>query len=77
MRYDSVHLEAFGLALPEEPENKVTSDELEGRLEELYGRLGLSVGRLELMSGIRTRRFWPRSRPNGASWPRRPGSRPM
>jgi len=56
MRYESVHLEAFGHALPEEV---VTSEALERRTDALYERLGLSVGRLELMSGIRTRRFWP------------------
>ena len=27
----------------------------------LYDRIGVSVGRLELMSGIRERRFWPPS----------------
>ncbi|MFT5050456.1 MAG: 3-oxoacyl-[acyl-carrier-protein] synthase III [Chlamydiales bacterium] len=56
MRYESVHLEAFGHALPEEV---VSSEALEHRTDALYERLGLSVGRLELMSGIRTRRFWP------------------
>jgi 3-oxoacyl-[acyl-carrier-protein] synthase III len=56
MHYDHVHLEAFGHALPEEA---TTSDELEERLAPVYERLGLSIGRLELMSGIRERRFWP------------------
>ena len=56
MRFENVHLEAFGHALPEE---RVRSDELEERLGELYARLRLHVGRLELMSGIRERRFWP------------------
>ncbi|MEZ6018576.1 MAG: hypothetical protein R3F17_00295 [Planctomycetota bacterium] len=41
------------------PDAAVTSDELERRIEPLYARLGLSVGRLELMSGIRERRPWP------------------
>lgn len=56
MRFEHVHLEAFGHALPEEV---TTSAELEEQLSPLYERLGLSVGRLELMSGIRERRFWP------------------
>lgn len=56
MRFEHVHLEAFGHALPEEV---TTSSELEERLAPVYERLGLSVGRLELMSGIRERRFWP------------------
>ncbi|MBX7072291.1 MAG: 3-oxoacyl-ACP synthase III [Pirellulales bacterium] len=55
MRYHRVCLEAFGYTLPE---NVVTSDEIEARLEPLYRRLKLPVGRLELMTGIRERRFW-------------------
>ena len=65
MRFENVHIEAVGLALPE---GAVTSDDLERRLEPLYERLGASVGRLELMSGIRERRFWPAgTRPSDAS----------
>ncbi len=37
----------------------MTSIELERRLEPLYRRLDLPEGRLELMSGIVERRFWP------------------
>jgi 3-oxoacyl-[acyl-carrier-protein] synthase III len=57
MRYQNVCLEAFGYTLPDEI---VTSDEIEARLEPLYQRLRLPAGRLELMTGIRERRFWPR-----------------
>lgn len=56
MRFDHVHLEAFGHALPAEA---TTSEALERELLPVYEKLGLSVGRLELMSGIRERRFWP------------------
>jgi len=56
MRFDHVHLEAFGHFLPEEV---MTSEELEQQLAPVYERLNLSIGRLELMSGIRERRFWP------------------
>ena len=56
MRFEDVHLEAFGHALPEEI---TTSEALEEQLAPIYERLSLSVGRLELMSGIRERRFWP------------------
>ena len=56
MRFANVHVEALGLALPDEV---VSSDALEERLKPLYDRIGVSVGRLELMSGIRERRFWP------------------
>jgi len=56
MHYRNVCLESFGYTLPAEI---VTSQELEARLGPLYARLKLPEGRLELMSGIRQRRFWP------------------
>jgi 3-oxoacyl-[acyl-carrier-protein] synthase-3 len=56
MQYNNVCLESFGYTLPEET---VTSEQIEDRLEPLYKRLRLPEGRLELMSGIRERRFWP------------------
>jgi len=56
MRFRSVHLASLAHALPAEV---VTSVALEQRLRSLYERLGVSIGRLELMSGIRERRFWP------------------
>jgi 3-oxoacyl-[acyl-carrier-protein] synthase-3 len=47
------------------PEQVLGSSELEQRLEPLYKRLGLHVGRLELMTGIRERRFFaPHTRPS-------------
>lgn len=57
MRYQQVCLEAFGYSVPDEV---LTSGELEARLEPLYRRLRLPEGRLELISGIRERRLWPR-----------------
>ena len=56
MRYQNVCLEAIAYTLPNEI---VTSEELETRLEPLYSRLRLPQGRLELMTGIAERRFWP------------------
>lgn len=56
MRYQHVCLEAFGYLLPDEV---VTSAELEARLAPAYERLRLPPGRLELMTGIRQRRFFP------------------
>lgn len=56
MRYDNVCLEAVAYTLPEEI---VTSDQIEARLAPLYRRLRLPEGRLELMTGIAQRRFWP------------------
>jgi len=55
MRYANVCIEALGYTLPDEV---VTSDEVERRLEPLYRRLRLPEGRLEHMTGIRERRFW-------------------
>src|SRR5678815_4640292 len=57
MRYSSVCIESLGYTLPEEI---LSSEEIERRLEPLYRRLRLPEGRLELMSGIRERRLWPR-----------------
>ncbi len=56
MRYQNVCLEGLAYTLPEEI---VTSATIEARLEPLYRRLRLPEGRLELMTGIRQRRFWP------------------
>ncbi len=56
MQYQNVCLEAIAYTLPEEV---VTSAEIESRLEPLYRRLRLPEGRLELMTGIAQRRFWP------------------
>jgi len=55
MRYENVCLESFGYTLPDEI---WSSAEIESRLEPLYRRLRLPEGRLELMTGIRERRFW-------------------
>lgn len=55
MRYRNVCLESLGYVLPEEI---VSSTEIERRLQPLYDRLRLPEGRLELISGIRERRFW-------------------
>lgn len=57
MLFNQVCLEAFGYTLPEEV---VTSDELETQLAPAYERLKLPPGRLELLTGIRQRRFFPR-----------------
>lgn len=65
MRYESVQIAAVAHALPEEV---TTSEELEQRIAPLYERLSVSPGRLELMSGIRERRFWPvGTRPSAAA----------
>ncbi len=56
MHFRKVAIESMAYALPEAV---WTSAEVEARLGPLYERLGLPEGRLELMTGIRERRFWP------------------
>lgn len=55
MRYSQVSLHSFGYELPP---RVVSSSELETWLAPVYERLKLPAGRLELMSGIESRRFW-------------------
>lgn len=55
MLYKNVCIEAFGYELPP---HIVTSAALEDKLAALYTKLKLPYGRLEMMSGIRERRFW-------------------
>jgi len=56
MHFRRVCLESLGYTLPDEV---VTTAALEQRLAPLYERLRLPEGRLELMTGIRQRRFFP------------------
>ncbi len=55
MLFKNVYIESLGYHLPE---NVVTSEDLEQRLAPLYEKLKLPFGRLEMMSGIRERRFF-------------------
>jgi 3-oxoacyl-[acyl-carrier-protein] synthase III len=55
MQYEKVCVESFGYELPG---NIVTSLSLEERLAPIYDKFNLSYGRLEMMTGIRERRFW-------------------
>jgi len=55
MRYEHVCIDAVAHTLPP---NVVTSDEIERQLAPVYDRLGLPAGRLELMTGIRERRWF-------------------
>jgi 3-oxoacyl-[acyl-carrier-protein] synthase III len=55
IQYEKVSLTGFACELPE---NRVSSSEIEEQLTPLYERLRLPHGRLELMTGIRERRFW-------------------
>jgi acyl-CoA:acyl-CoA alkyltransferase len=55
MRYHHVCVEALSYTLPP---HVVTSDAIEAQLVPVYERLVLPAGRLEMMSGIRQRRFF-------------------
>jgi len=55
LKFSRVCLHSFGYELPP---NVVTSADIERQLAPVYERLKLPEGRLELMSGIRSRRFW-------------------
>jgi 3-oxoacyl-[acyl-carrier-protein] synthase-3 len=56
VNFQNVAIEAMTYSLPEEV---VSSEQIETQLSPLYDRLGLKTGRLELMTGIKERRFWP------------------
>ena len=58
MRYQNVCIESFGYTLPQDI---WTSGDIEDKLAPLYERLRLPEGRLEMMTGIRERRFWPQN----------------
>ena len=65
MRFDNVVIESLAYSLPDEV---VSSAAIEDRLKPLYERLKLPEGRLELMTGIESRRFWSRPiKPSEAS----------
>lgn len=60
MKFSNVAIESIAYALP----NEVwTSADVEAKLAPVYERLRLPEGRLELMTGIRERRFWPADTP--------------
>ncbi|MCB9849174.1 MAG: 3-oxoacyl-ACP synthase III [Phycisphaerales bacterium] len=62
MIYSRVHLAAIGYELAP---NVVTSESLEERLAPLYAQLKLPRGQVEMLTGIRERRYW---HPRQAMW---------
>ncbi|HBC87570.1 MAG TPA: 3-oxoacyl-ACP synthase III [Lentisphaeria bacterium] len=65
MIYKNVNIESFGYELAPEV---ITSDDIEKKLSPVYERLKLPFGRLEMMSGIKERRFWkPGTMPSDAA----------
>ena len=55
MRYQKVHLDGIGYELAP---NVIASSELEERVKPVYDKLGLPLGQLEALTGIRERRWW-------------------
>ena len=65
MKYQHVRFHSFGYELPPEI---ISSEDIEKRLTPVYEKLKLPKGRLELMSGIKERRLWPKgTRPSDAA----------
>ncbi|MDR3077738.1 MAG: 3-oxoacyl-ACP synthase III, partial [Planctomycetota bacterium] len=65
MRFRDAFVKSAAIVLPP---RVVSSLEIEARLAPVYERLRLSAGRLELMTGIRERRFWdPGTRSSAAA----------
>ena len=58
MRFKNVYIEGLAYHLPK---NIVSSEDLEKRLTPVYDRLKLPFGRLEMMTGIKERRFWDKN----------------
>lgn len=55
MRFSKVAIAGLGHELPP---NVLSSSDIEERLAPVYDRIGLVPGRLEMMTGIRERRYW-------------------
>lgn len=55
MKYSKVFIESFGYELAP---NKVTTAELEERLSPFYTSMGFGPGQLEILTGIKERRYW-------------------
>lgn len=65
MHFSKVVIENISRVVPPQ---RLSSEEIETVLAPVYTRLGLPTGRLELMTGIRARHFWPQPiQPSAAS----------
>ncbi len=58
MKYQNVYIEAHSTI---DPPEYLSTDQVEELLKDVYERLKLPEGRLELMTGIKRRGFWPRT----------------
>lgn len=55
MRFEKVCIKSYGYYLPEKI---ITSSEIEDLMAPTYERLKMAPGRLEMMTGIKERRYW-------------------
>lgn len=55
MLYENVYIDAYGYEIPE---NILKTANLENQLSPVYDKLNLAPGRLEMMTGLKERRFW-------------------
>jgi 3-oxoacyl-[acyl-carrier-protein] synthase III len=55
MKYSTVYIESFGYELAP---HVVTTSELEKRLEPFFKSVGFEPGQLEVLTGIKERRYW-------------------
>jgi 3-oxoacyl-[acyl-carrier-protein] synthase-3 len=55
MKYSKVYIQSFGYELAP---HVVTTDELEDRLAPFYKAVGFGPGQLEVLTGIKERRYW-------------------
>ena len=55
MRYQDVYIEGMGFEIPP---NLVTTEAIDAQLAPVYSKLGMQQGSLEVMTGLRERRFW-------------------
>jgi 3-oxoacyl-[acyl-carrier-protein] synthase-3 len=66
MKFENVGIKSFGYFLPDQV---LTSNEIEDQISQTYERLKMAPGRLELMTGIKERRFWsPGTAPSQLSY---------
>jgi 3-oxoacyl-[acyl-carrier-protein] synthase-3 len=60
MKFNNVCFESFGISLPDNPSQVVSSSKVEEWLTPLYQHLSIPLGKLEEMTGIQERKMWPK-----------------
>ncbi|MCO4782950.1 MAG: 3-oxoacyl-ACP synthase III [Candidatus Cloacimonetes bacterium] len=55
MKYNNVYIQGYGYELPP---HAITTNTLENQLSPAYKKMGMVVGQLEKLTGLRERRFW-------------------